>query len=189
VTRPFHHDAPDRLKIREGGGWISVFGLPFFSAGIFMLLAVTAIIPVSNSGDMPPWGWFALTGMGPGVHRGRCRVRIRSSLTTLDVTRRLVIKQWGLLIPLRERTYPLNAYSAVTLGFVRGDSDTAINSLSASQRKPDLTSRSAALPRMRTRGHTQSRPPDIFISISRIRQPITTLVSHRPLRNALSGKD
>jgi hypothetical protein len=125
VTRPFHHDAPDRLKIREGGGWISMFGLPFFSAGIFMLLAVTAIIPVSNSGDMPPWGWFALTGMGPGVHRGRCRVRIRSSLTTLDVTRRLVIKQWGLLIPLRERTYPLNAYSAVTLGFVRGDSDTA----------------------------------------------------------------
>ena len=102
-----------------------MFGLPFFSAGIFMLLAVTAIIPVSNSGDMPPWGWFALTGMGPGVHRGRCRVRIRSSLTTLDVTRRLVIKQWGLLIPLRERTYPLNAYSAVTLGFVRGDSDTA----------------------------------------------------------------
>ena len=41
-----------------------MFGLPFFSAGIFMLLAVTAIIPVSNSGAMPPWGWLALTGMG-----------------------------------------------------------------------------------------------------------------------------
>jgi hypothetical protein len=45
--------------------------------------------------------------------------------TTLDVTRRMVIKQWGLLVPLRERTYPLTGYSAVTLGFVRGDSDSA----------------------------------------------------------------
>jgi hypothetical protein len=118
VTRPFHYDAPDRLKIREGGGWISVFGLPFFSGGIFMLLAVTAIIPVSNSGAMPPWGWLALTGMGLVFTAVGAAFVFGRAWTTLDVTRRLVIKQWGLLIPLRERTYPLNAYSAVTLGSV-----------------------------------------------------------------------
>ena len=90
-----------------------------------MILAVSGLIPVSNTSDMPRWGRFALacmalvfTGVGGGFVFGR-------AWTTLDVTRRLVIKQWGLLIPLRERTYPLAGYSAVTLSFVRGDSDTA----------------------------------------------------------------
>jgi len=125
VTRPFHHEAPDRLQIREGGGCLSAFGLPFFAAGIFMILAVAGIIPVSNSGDMPPWGWFALTGMGLVFTAVGAGFVFGRAWTTLDVTRRLVIKQWGLLIPLRERTYPLTGYSAVTLAFVRGDSDTA----------------------------------------------------------------
>lgn len=125
MARPFHHEAPDRLQIREGGGCLSAFGIPFFAAGIFMILAVAGIIPFSNPGDMPQWGWLVLalmavafTGVGATLVFGR-------AWTTLDVTRRLVIKQWGLLIPLRERTYPLTGYSAVTVGFVRGDSDTA----------------------------------------------------------------
>ena len=104
---------------------MAAFGIPFFAAGIFMILTVSGVIPVSNASEMPPWGWLALavmglvfTGVGGTFVFGR-------AWTTLDVTRRLVIKQWGLLIPLRERTYPLTGYSAVTLGFVRGDSDTA----------------------------------------------------------------
>ncbi len=102
-----------------------MFGLPFFAAGVFMILTVAGVIPVSNAGEIPRWGWPALafmallfTGVGGTLVFGR-------TWTTLDLTRRLVIKQWGLLIPLRERTYPLTGYSAVTLGFVRGDSDTA----------------------------------------------------------------
>ena len=104
---------------------MAAFGLPFFAAGIFMILSVSGVIPISNASEMPPWGWLALafmglvfTGVGGTFVFGR-------AWTTLDVTRRLVIKQWGPLIPLRERTYPLTGYSAVTLGFVRGDSDTA----------------------------------------------------------------
>ena len=104
---------------------MSAFGLPFFAAGIFMILAVAGMIPVSNSGDMPPWGWFALTCMGLVFTAVGGGFVFGRAWTTLDVTRRLVIKQWGLLIPLRERTYPLTGYSAVILGFVRGDSDTA----------------------------------------------------------------
>jgi hypothetical protein len=72
---------------------MAVFGIPFFAAGIFMILAVAGVIPVSNGGDMPSWGWFALacmalvfTGVGGGFMFGR-------GWTTLDVTRRLVIKR------------------------------------------------------------------------------------------------
>jgi hypothetical protein len=125
VARPFHHDAPDRLQIREGGGCLALFGIPFFTAGVFVILSVGGIIPISNASDIPPWGSLAMALMGlvfTGVGGTFVFGRI---WTTLDVTRRLVIKQWGLLVPLRERTYPLTGYSAVTLGFVRGDSDTS----------------------------------------------------------------
>ena len=98
---------------------MAAFGLPFFAAGIFMILSVAGVIPISNAGERPSWGWLALafmglvfTGVGGTFVFGR-------AWTTLDVTRRLVIKQWGPLIPLRERTYPLAGYSAVTLDFVR----------------------------------------------------------------------
>lgn len=125
MARPFHHDAPDRLKIREGGGCLSIFGLPFFAAGLFMMLTVAGAIPITNASEMPRWGWFAMafmalvfTGVGGTLVFGR-------AWTTLDVTQRLVIRQWGLLIPFHERSYPLTGYSAVTLGFVAGDSDSA----------------------------------------------------------------
>jgi hypothetical protein len=104
---------------------MAAFGLPFFAAGIFMILSVAGVIPISNASEMPQWGWLALafmalvfTGVGGTLVLGR-------SWTTLDITRRLVIKQWGLLMPMRERTYPVTGYSVVSLGFVRGDSDTA----------------------------------------------------------------
>ena len=104
---------------------MAAFGLPFFAAGIFVILSVSGVIPVSNAGDMPRWGWFAMAAMGLVFTGVGGTLVFGRAWTTLDVTRRLVIKQWDLLIPLRERTYLLTGYSAVTLGFVRGDSDTA----------------------------------------------------------------
>ena len=90
-----------------------------------MALAVAGVIPMSNSSEMPRWGWPVLgfmavvfAGVGGTMVFGR-------AWTTLDITRRLVIRQWGPLVPLHERTHPLTGYSAVTLGLVRGDSDTA----------------------------------------------------------------
>ena len=104
---------------------MAAFGLPFFAAGIFMILSVSGVIPISNASEMPPWGWLALAFMGL-VFTGVGGTFVFGA--GLDHPRRdppSVIKQWGPLIPLRERTYPLTGYSAVTLGFVRGDSDTA----------------------------------------------------------------
>jgi hypothetical protein len=48
--------APDRLQIREGGGCLSAFGLPFFGAGIFMMLSGLGIVPMSNDGEVTPAG-------------------------------------------------------------------------------------------------------------------------------------
>jgi hypothetical protein len=125
MARPFEQIATDRLQIREGGGCMAAFGLPFFAAGVFILASVAGIIPLSNDSEMRGWGRVAMAFMGLVFTAVGGTLAFGRVWTTLDVTRRLISKQWGLVVPLRERTYPLTGYSAVTLGFVRGDSDSA----------------------------------------------------------------
>ena len=48
---PIRLVTPDRLQIRDGGGCMAAFGLPFFAAGIFLILAITGVIPMTNAGD------------------------------------------------------------------------------------------------------------------------------------------
>jgi len=124
MNRPFQHVTPDRLQIREGGGCISAFGLPFFGAGVFLFLTLVGIVPVSNADELPGWAWpflvlmaIAFTAAGGVLVFGR-------SWTTIDGAQRQVIKQLGLLVPLRERVQSLDGYTSVTLGFLQGDSDT-----------------------------------------------------------------
>jgi hypothetical protein len=113
-----------RLQIREGGGGIAVFGLPFLAAGIYMVLGAAGIVPVSNAGHTsaiarPLVGLMGLvfTGAGGTLVFGR-------KWTTLDPIDRRIIRQWGALVPLREEAAALDDFSSVTIGFVRGDSDT-----------------------------------------------------------------
>ena len=117
--------APDRLQIREGGGCMSAFGMPFFLAGVFLILGVLGVIPVSNTSELPAYAWgmlvlmgVAFTAVGGGLTFGR-------SWTTIDRSGPQVVKQWGLLVPMRERSTTIAAATVVTLGFVQGDSDTA----------------------------------------------------------------
>ena len=119
------YDTPDRLQIQEGGGCFSVFGLPFFAAGIFLFFVVLGIVPMSNADDQPAFLWpllvlmaIAFTTVGGALVFGR-------SWMTIDRAQREVVKQWGLLVPLRGHSVPLEAYTAVTLGHVPGDSDSA----------------------------------------------------------------
>jgi hypothetical protein len=125
VARPFELITPDRLQIREGGGCMGAFGLIFFAAGVFMLLVVGGIVPVSNADEMATLGWVVLLLMGVVFWAVGGTLAFGRSWTTLDITQRIVIKQWGLLMPFRERTHALAGYAAVTLGFVEGDSDSA----------------------------------------------------------------
>ena len=124
MNRPFHLATPDRLQIREGGGCMSVFGLPFFVAGVFLFLTMIGAVPISNADEMPAWGWpfmllmaVAFTGVGGTLVFGR-------SWTTIDRAERQVIKQMGLLMPMHERIVRLDGYTVVRLGFEQGDSDT-----------------------------------------------------------------
>ena len=41
-----------RLTIREGGGRLALFGLPFAAAGAFVMLGSLGIIPIQRSGNM-----------------------------------------------------------------------------------------------------------------------------------------
>ena len=52
----FDYSAPDRLQIREGGGCLSLFGLPFFAAGVFLLLTAMGVVPVKGSENLESWG-------------------------------------------------------------------------------------------------------------------------------------
>ena len=121
----FDYSAPDRLQIREGGGCLSLFGLPFFAAGVFLLLTAMGVVPVKGSENLESWGLpviglmgIAFTAVGGGLAFGR-------SWTTLDVTQRAVLKSSGLLVPMKETSRPLDDFTAVTIGFIEGDSDSA----------------------------------------------------------------
>ena len=125
MGQPFKLIAGDRLQIREGGGCMSVFGLPFFGAGVFMSLTVGGVVPMGNAGELPALAWpvlalmaIAFTAVGGALVFGR-------SWTTIDRAQRGVIKQWGLIVPLHERASSLDGYSAIRLDFAQGDSDTA----------------------------------------------------------------
>ena len=60
---PFTLVTPERLQIREGGGCMSVFGIPFFAAGVFLFLSLLGIVPVSNADDLPTLAWPLLVLM------------------------------------------------------------------------------------------------------------------------------
>ena len=104
MNPPFLLVAPDRLRIREGGGCMSVFGIPFFAAGVFLILTILGVVPVSNASALSGYTWaflvlmsIAFTVVGGALVFGR-------SWTTIDRSRSEVIKQWGLLNARADRS-------------------------------------------------------------------------------------
>lgn len=117
--------APDRLEVKEGGGCLALFGVPFLAAGIFVALIAARIVPVKNAADVPAWAWplillmgLAFVAVGGGLVLGR-------RWTILDAGRGTILKQWGLLVPMRGETHSLADYDAVVVRFEAGDSDSA----------------------------------------------------------------
>jgi hypothetical protein len=121
----FRHVAPDRIQIRQGGGGMALFGLPFFGAGVFMLLIVIGLAPMSNSNTVSLPGRLGLLFMGLVFTAVGGALSFGRAWTTIDGTRREVTTQYGLLVPMRTNTQRIDEYVAVILGFVAGDSDSA----------------------------------------------------------------
>jgi hypothetical protein len=125
MAQAFERVTADRLQIREGGGAIAVFGLPFFIAGLLMLLSVLGLLPWSSSSEFSRNGRPVLLLMGTIFTAIGSILVFGRSWTTLDIAQRIAIKQLGLVVRFWERTFRLDDYSAVSLGFVRGDSDSS----------------------------------------------------------------
>jgi hypothetical protein len=118
--------APDVLEVREGGGCLSLFGVPFLVAGLFVALIGLRVLPVHNAADVPTWAWplLVLVGLvfvtvGGGLVFGRQWIR-------LDAGQGRATKQWGLVVPLRHKEeHLLSNFESVAVRFQSGDSDSA----------------------------------------------------------------
>ena len=118
VTQP----ASGLLEIRQGGGALAIFGLPFLAAGVFLVLGTLGFVTVRSEEPVSKPAMVLLesvfTIVGAVLSFGRV-------VATLDLARHVVIRQWRLLLPIRSWTYQLSDYRVVTIGFIRGDSDSA----------------------------------------------------------------
>lgn len=97
----FEKIGQDQLLSRRGGGCISIFGIPFLIAGLFIILVSTGTIPTADPGEIGGWNSVLMflmgaifTAAGTGLAFGRSWIRI-------DATRRVLQKEWGLLVPMR----------------------------------------------------------------------------------------
>ena len=113
------------LEMKTGGGCLSLFGLPFFGAGIFMLLITLRVIPLSNSADQTWWTWLVLGGMGIIFSAVGGALVFGRSWHTIDRRQMRVWISKGLLKPMRASHFDLHDFDKVVLRYEAGDSDTA----------------------------------------------------------------
>ncbi len=111
---------PDVLETKTGGGCLSLFGLPFFVMGLFIMQIPFRLIPVQNSDNMP-WFFFVLFGLvfaavGGGLVFGR-------SGLILDRRVGMAVKWWGLLVPMKRKEIALDTLTSVSIHKEVGDSD------------------------------------------------------------------
>ena len=121
----FRQVGPDQLQVREGGGCLSLFGLPFFLAGIFVTLIGIRVVPVSNAADVPAWAWPLIVLMGLVFMAAGGALCFGRRWITLDKARGAIRRQWGLLIPMKGDECSLRDYEAVLLRFDSGDAEAA----------------------------------------------------------------
>jgi len=115
---------PDSMETTSGGGCLSLFGLPFLLAGLFVLQIPLGIIPVKYEGSTTWMPLFILifggvfTAVGAGLVFGRSGI-------VIDRTRGRIVQWWGLLVPMKSTVTMLEGIRHVEMNFSEGDSDTA----------------------------------------------------------------
>ncbi len=109
---PMYRD-PDRYAVTRGGGCLMLFGLPFLAAGILVIvMGLLGKMNMEGGGPAPlllviPFGLvFAL--VGAGLMFGRAGI-------VIDKRSRTVTRWWGLLVPFKSETFPVEKVKAVTI--------------------------------------------------------------------------
>lgn len=118
---PFIYRDQATLEIRSGGGCLSVFGLPFLLAGLFVLQLPLGLIPVNKPSDTPSSLFIILFGavftfVGAVLVLGRAGI-------ILDRARGRIVQWYGLLVPLKRTEYLMDTIDQVEMNFSSGDSD------------------------------------------------------------------
>jgi hypothetical protein len=116
-------EGPGRLVIRSGGGCLSVFGFPFFAAGICAILVGLGFIELENAAEVEWWTWPVLLAMGAVFTAVGGGLMFGRRWISLERSRGVIERAWGLLVPLRYEEIPMQLYSTVSLRFDPGDSD------------------------------------------------------------------
>ena len=130
---PANQTLPDRfrsltetiLEIREGGGLLSLFGLLFLAAGVFMLLVGLGIVELANANDASEFTLpilnimgLAFTIVGSVFVFGRTWIRIDRGTGTIKRLK-------GLVVPLRAENHNLREFQTVVMRHDPGDSDSS----------------------------------------------------------------
>ncbi len=125
IPAPLRSDGPDRIAISSGGGCLVLFGLPFFAAGVFMLLGGLGIVPFQNA-DKPPFIAYAvILFMGIVFTAVGASLMFLRQTVTLDRARKSATDEKRFLGYSSIKEMRLPDYAVVTIRRVAGDSDSS----------------------------------------------------------------
>lgn len=104
------NDSHDRLEIKSGGGCLIFFGLPFFCGGLAIIIAGDSelIKDAETGAGVPPMLGLVFAVVGGLITFGRAGKLI-------DRTAGTITTWWGLLVPMRSKTRPLDEFHEVTM--------------------------------------------------------------------------
>ncbi len=121
----FQRPAPGRIEVREGGGCLAVFGLPFLVVGLAASVLGCAGLELQNYPIAPDTSQLGLMVIGSTFTLVGGALVFGRSWIMLSSADRIIVKRVGLLVPMTKRAYRVDDYALVLLEFVRGDSDTS----------------------------------------------------------------
>ena len=112
------------LETRSGGGCLSLFGIPFLMAGLFIMTIPLGLIPFEERPEGPLFTVLIVLFGSVFAVVGAALVFGRSGII-LDRGRGRIVRWWGLLVPMRRVEHMLDSVRQVEMDFSRGDSDSA----------------------------------------------------------------
>ena len=122
--RPFRLTSPQTLELREGGRALALFGLPFFLAGLVMTLTLLGFLHVKvNPEPRSQWAFLWLVTMGLVFTGIGAVLTFGRRWTFIDTSRGVLVRSYGLLVPLKTQERPLSEFNAVVVAYNMGDSD------------------------------------------------------------------